>query len=233
MDSFIPIPPSGFATTTRYSLRARPKRMFHTILDAHRLLDGESHSTLRFEERGSGVELEMIHHIATGRIEERLTLQRNDAVLVSDRLHRQLFDEHGERVRNEEAHFFREGLGFAQNTYPEVLLPMMLGWLGPARRTRAFYSWINDRFVSRMYAQTGGSETLRLAGRNVETFQVVMYPDINDYVRVGATLAKMAKAIMPKYHLWFDSRIPHRVVRFEGSYGPPGAPEVIMELAAP
>lgn len=36
--------------------------------------------------------------------------------------------------------------------------------------------------------------------------------------------------MMPQYHLWFEPGAPNRIVRFEGPYGPPGAPELIMEL---
>jgi hypothetical protein len=32
--------------------------------------------------------------------------------------------------------------------------------------------------------------------------------------------------------MWFDASAPHRLVRFEGPYGPPGAPEILLELAA-
>ncbi len=204
--------------------------MFNTILNAHNLLDHSSTTTISFEGNTEQVAMTVIHRLTTGRIEERLTLVRAPEGLISERLHRQLFDAQDERVRNEEATFFKEGLGFARNTYPEVLLPLMMGWLGPTARTCAFYSWINDRFVSRMYAQIKSVEPLQLSDRRVPAFEAVMYPDLNDYVRVGATMARLAKPIMPKYHLWYEDKPPHRVLRFEGSYGPPGAPEVIMEL---
>jgi len=55
-------------------------------------------------------------------------------------------------------------------------------------------------------------------------------PDLNDFVRVGSTVARLAKPLMPQYHLWFEPESPNRVLRFEGPYGPPGAPELIMEL---
>jgi hypothetical protein len=30
--------------------------------------------------------------------------------------------------------------------------------------------------------------------------------------------------------MFFERAAPHRLVRFEGSFGPPGAPEMIIEL---
>jgi hypothetical protein len=117
----------------------------------------------------------------------------------------------------------------APNTYPEVLLPLMLGWPSP-QRTRALYSWINDRFVSRVYVETKGETTVQLPGGAQRAIELVLYPDLNDFVRVGSTLARLAKPMMPQYHLWFEPGAPNRILRFEGPYGPPGAPELIMEL---
>jgi hypothetical protein len=31
--------------------------------------------------------------------------------------------------------------------------------------------------------------------------------------------------------MWFEEAAPYRCLRFEGPYGPPGAPEVVLELA--
>lgn len=62
------------------------------------------------------------------------------------------------------------------------------------------------------------------------TSQYRLKPRLNDFVRVGSTVARFAKPLMPQYHLWFETESPNRVLRFEGPYGPPGAPELIMEL---
>jgi hypothetical protein len=59
-----------------------------------------------------------------------------------------------------------------------------------------------------------------------------MYPDINDWVKLGSVVTKLIKPFLPKYHMWFSPRggAAHALVRFEGSYGPPGAPEIVLEL---
>ncbi len=46
-----------------------------------------------------------------------------------------------------------------------------------------------------------------------------------------AVLETLAKPLLPKYRMWFEVAKPNRVVRFEGPYGPPGAPEIVLELA--
>jgi hypothetical protein len=229
LDAFLPLPPPGFDVTTEYRLIPRPKRAFHTILDAHRLLVAGSKGSLGFRQVDEGrIELATRYHIASGSIEERFILRKTPHGLESDRLERYMYDSEHKQVRKEEVDFAAD-LGLAANTYPEVLLPLMLGWPA-AQRTRAFYSWINDRFVSRVYVETKGETEVRLRGGTRRAIEMVLFPDLNDFVRVGTTMARLAKPIMPKYHLWFETQSPNRVLRFEGPYGPPGAPELIMEL---
>ena len=228
LDAFIPLPPAGFETTTQYRLSPRPKRSFHTILDPNRLLTPTSKGTLRFRHVDDRrIELATRYEIASGGIEESFILRRTPHGLQSERLTRQMTDSAGNPVRNEQVDFGAD-LGLAPNTYPEVLLPLMLGWPAP-ERTRAFYSWINDRFVSRVYVESKGETDLQLNGRKTKALEMVLFPDLNDFVRVGSTMARLAKPIMPKYHLWFDPQTPNTIMRFEGPYGPPGAPELIME----
>lgn len=229
LDSFIPLPPEGFDVSSEYRLKPRPKRAFNTILDANRLLVPGSKGRLTFRDvPGGQVELETRYEIASGAIEESFIMRRTARGLESERLRRRMYDTEGEVRRNEDVEFETD-LGLAPNTYPEVLLPLMLGWPSP-QRTRAFYSWINDRFVSRVYVERKGETRVQLPGGTKTALELVLYPDLNDFVRVGSTVARLAKPLMPQYHLWFEPEAPNRVLRFEGPYGPPGAPELIMEL---
>jgi hypothetical protein len=230
LDSFLPSPPGGFDVSSQYRLTPRPKRAFNTILDANRLLIPGSKGRLTFRDVAGGrVELATRYEIASGVIEESFIMRKTSRGLESERLQRRMYDTEGEVRRNEDVQF-ETGLGLAPNTYPGVLLPLMLGWPS-GQRTRAFYSWINDRFVSRVYVETKGETRLQLPGGTRRANELVLYPDLNDFVRVGGTVARLAKPLMPQYHLWFEPDAPNRVLRFEGPYGPPGAPELIMELA--
>jgi hypothetical protein len=65
-----------------------------------------------------------------------------------------------------------------------------------------------------------------------DAIEVVMYPDLNDWVRLGSVLSRLAKPFIPKYHMWFSPESPHDLLRFEGPYGPPGAPEIVLERIA-
>jgi hypothetical protein len=96
---------------------------------------------------------------------------------------------------------------------------------------RALYAWTSDRFVARVYYESRGKKEITVPAGRIAATEVWMYPDLNDWVPLGTVLTKMAKPFLPRYEMWFESAPPHRLVRFEGSYGPPGAPEVILELA--
>ena len=112
-----------------------------------------------------------------------------------------------------------------------VLLPFVLrGQRFDGKRDFVF-SWTNDRFVARVYFEVSKrSVKLDVPAGSFRTHEVVMYPDLNDWVPLGSLLTTLARPLLPKYTMWFEDEAPHRVVRFEGAYGPPGAPEVVLEL---
>ena len=133
LDAFLPLPPRGFDVTTEYRLKPRPKRAFNTILDANRLLVPGSKGSLAFRSVGDGhIELATRYEIASGAIEEAFLMRRTSRGLESERLQRRMYDIDGETRRTEDVQFGID-LGLAPNTYPEVLLPLMLGWPAPQR----------------------------------------------------------------------------------------------------
>ena len=200
LDALLPLPPPGFDITSEYRLKPRPKRAFHTILDANRLLVPGSKGSLAFRNVDDDhIELATKYQVAAGTIQESFILRKTPRGLESERLERSMFDESQQQVRSEVVNF-DANLGVAPNTYPEVLLPLMLGWPSP-QRTRALYSWINDRFVSRVYVETKGETSVQLPGGTRRAIEMVLYPDLNDFVRVGSTVARLAKPLMPQYHL--------------------------------
>jgi|HubBroStandDraft_6_1064221.scaffolds.fasta_scaffold105495_3 hypothetical protein len=229
----IPAPPADFAGTFEYSLRPREKRSFNTVLDAHRLLAGSSKpvSTVRYAEEAGDVVLSMEHPIAGGRMREEFRLAVRERELLARTLSRELLDADGLMVRSEQVPDFRhEKLGLPLATYPEVALPFLLGWTPHDGERRSVYAWINDRFIAKVYVEVHGRMSLSLGGRTREVVELMMYPDLNDWVSLGGVLTRLAKPFLPKYHMWYDRKAPYRLVRFEGPYGPPGAPELVLEL---
>jgi hypothetical protein len=169
----------------------------------------------------------------TGRLREEVRYTRGAAGLVVESLRREIVaDEGGTVVRSESVPtYLHTEVGFPHETYPEVTLPFILGWLSLDER-KSLYAWINDRFVAKLYVERAGREALTLPIGRRDTVKVIMYPDLNDWISLGSVLTKLAKPFIPKYRMWFDVAAPHRLVRFEGPYGPPGAPEIVLELSA-
>ena len=233
MHDFLPSPPEGFLGTNHYVLTPRTKRAFHTVLDAANILDaaGNGRSAVTFAQTGDGFSLTLDHPIKTGRITESLQCHVSEGHVRGGMFRRELFDQSGARGRLEEADHRSNTLGLPPNLYPEVALPFMLGWLPTDKKARSFHAWINDRFVARVYVEQLKPQTLRVPAGDLQVLEVEMYPDINDWVNVGATVAKLMRPLVPKYRMAYETKAPFRLVRFEGPYGPPGAPEVVLELA--
>jgi hypothetical protein len=232
----IPPPPADFAGTTKYAIRAREKRAFHTVLDAHRILSGSANPTseVGYARDGEDVVLTMDHPIADGRLREELRLVRQGSGLVVRTFSREGFDAGGRCVRREQVPDFRhDALGIPSATYPEVALPFLLAWMPHDSERRSVYAWINDRFIAKVYVEVAGRPQLVIGGARRDVVEFVMYPDLNDWVPMGAVLTRLAKPFLPKYHMWYERAAPHRLVRFEGPYGPPGAPELVLEASAP
>jgi hypothetical protein len=231
----IPVPPADFVGTCDYSLRPREKRSFNTVLDAHKILGASSSkvSHVRYSEVDGEVALSMDHPIADGRMREDVRLARHaQGGVITASLTREVFDVNGRMVRSERVPDFRhDALGLPLATYPEVALPFLLGWMPQDGERRSVYAWINDRFIAKVYVEMHGRTSLNLGGTKRDLVEVVMYPDLNDWVPLGAVLTRLAKPLLPKYHMWYERKSPYKLARFEGPYGPPGAPELVLELS--
>lgn len=230
----IPSPPAGFAGTARYAIRARDKRDYHGVLDAKRILSGMANheSVVKLREDAGAVVLETDHPMFTGRLREEIRYTRTPSGLVADSLVREIADDDGAIVRRESVPtYLHAKIGMPVEMYPEVTLPFILGWM-PLDGRKSLYAWINDRFVAKLYVESAGRETIAAPIGKRETVKVIMYPDLNDWISLGSVLTKLAKPFIPKYRMWFDAAAPHRLVRFEGPYGPPGAPEIVLELSS-
>ncbi len=230
----IPAPPPGFAGTARYAIRPREKRDYSGVLDARKILAGMSshESVVTLRDDPEAVVLETDHPMFTGRLREQIRYSRTSAGLVAASLLREVADEAGALVRREAVPtYLHTQIGLPLEIYPEVTLPFILGWL-PLDARRSLYAWINDRFVAKLYVESAGKETIELPIGRRETCRVIMYPDLNDWVSLGSVLSRLAKPFIPKYRMWFEADAPRRLLRFEGPYGPPGAPEIVLELAS-
>jgi hypothetical protein len=232
----IPVPPVDFAGVAKYAISAREKRAFHTVLDAHKLLakGGSPVSEVRYGREGNDIVLGLDHPIAGGMLREEMRLVdagNGEGGLMMRSMSREMLDGGGVSVRREHVPDFRHDvLGLPLSTYPEVALPFLLSWMPLDGQRRSVYAWINDRFIAKVYVEVEGRHTLSLHGKSHETIEVIMYPDLNDWIPMGAMITRLVKPFVPKYRMWYAKQAPHRLVRFEGPYGPPGAPEIVLEV---
>jgi len=102
-------------------------------------------------------------------------------------------------------------LPLPDGTYPEVALPFLAGWLPLHRERASLFAWINDRFVARMYLEATGTRKLALPCGERKALEVVMYPDLNDWVHLGPVLTRLARPFLPKYRMAYDVAPPHLV----------------------
>jgi len=227
----VPLPPYPVDSRCRYRARPRPQKSFNTILDAADLLDPAvlQPSTVEIQRQDQAIEIRIEHPLLGGVIREELLLADSPEGLRAVHLRRTVDDPKGARSRDETVDFANSAWPLPPGTYPETAVPLFLGWQPFDGKTRDLYSWINDRFVARVQYFSKGECSVSLPGGKARAIEVMMFPDINDWVKIGKMLSRLVRPFMPKYHMWYELEPPHRLLRFEGAYGPPGAPEIILE----
>ncbi|TNE91659.1 MAG: hypothetical protein EP330_04810 [Deltaproteobacteria bacterium] len=220
-------PASELSWRGTYRTSPRAKRAFRTPLDANKLIDASGQSEVVVESSASSMQIRQVHPLLRGRIEETLDLDIVAAGLRSARLLRVVHTDDDAVVRREEVDFRAGTIPLPEDVYPEVMTPFLLVHQDWSSR-QTLYTWMNDRFIARVHAE-GKRGTVQVDGRSRAALAVQMYPDFNDWVPLGGMLTKLTKPFLPRYYMWFD---PDRrdVLRFEGPYGPPGAPEIVLEL---
>jgi hypothetical protein len=217
--------------SARYTVKPREHRVFHTALDAGDLFTSKEPATITWALLDSQGALTVQMPVASGVFAERcdFAITPRFRPVTLERSLRQ-----GERVvREERADFSGPVPKLPDATYPETMLPFLLRGHPLDGERRSLHAWICDRFVAKVYYEVHKKRTsIRVPAGRFETTEIVMYPDINDWVKLGSVITTLIKPFLPKYHMWFEpsARGPHKLVRFEGSYGPPGAPEIVLEL---
>lgn len=220
--------------TARYSVKPRPTRSFHTATSESDLFRTEELATVTWK-NDDVTEVELLMPVAGGRFEERCSFSRAGSSLVPERFERTLHHADGRSLREERVDFATGLPRMPEATYPETLLPFLMRAQPLDSARRSLYAWICDRFVAKVYYEVAKKNvTLRVPAGSFTTIETIMYPDLNDWVHLGSVLTRLSKPFLPKYHSWFEPgpNGMHRLIRFEGPYGPPGAPEIVLELSS-
>lgn len=216
--------------TAEYDIRARKTRSFKTVLDASKILEGGGRSIVTTTPlSGNRLEVSLEHKLARGVIHESCRFACGEGLTTLD-LDRSLTDGGEGPCREERVDFTRGHLGLPEDVYPEVMLPFLLRAQPFDGERRAAHAWVVDRFVARVYFESRKHTTTRVPAGDFRTVEVLMFPDLNDWVPLSGLVTRLAWPFLPKYHMWYEVDAPHRLIRFEGPYGPPGAPEIVLEL---
>lgn len=219
--------------TARFSVRPRENRAFHTALDASDLFTSKEPATITWSRDGDTAELTVHMPVSSGEFDE--TCRFDLAPRMKPTTFARTLREGTRTLREERAEFASAIPKLPDHTFPETMLPFLLRAHPLDGERRSLHAWICDRFVAKVYYEVAKKRTtIRVPAGEFEVAEVVMYPDINDWVKLGSVVTKLIKPFLPKYHMWFKPHASgiHELVRFEGSYGPPGAPEIILERVA-
>lgn len=231
-DPGVKLTDEGLVETCSYRSTPRPKSKFKTLIDAQTVFGktrAETIITTTLAANGLEQQVDVLHQLGDMELREQLRCDIRDGRLVCSALMREM-GEGAQQARAETVYFERGPMRFPAATYPEVLLPFVMRGQPLDGRRRAAYSWTNDRFCARIYYEVRKRVTLRVPAGRFEAALVWMYPDLNDWIALGNVVTKLVKPLLPRYDIWFETVAPFRVLRFEGPYGPPGSPEIILEL---
>lgn len=229
-------PPFDITSERRYRLAPRAKPTFKSIVPVAQLItqDPARSAVVRMRHSDDGGAIFNFEYpLHRGLIEDTLVLTPDPGGgLAAGSLERRVLNEAGEEVRREWVDFRDPTIPLPEATYPEVALPFLLSFQPLDGEVRDLFAWINDRMLARVDYRSTGKERIALSGvtGKVRAIKAIMYPDFNDWVPLPKVITKLTVPFVPKYHMWFAAEPPHEVLRFEGPYGPPGAPEISMTL---
>ncbi|GEM_PF-968897 len=224
---------AGLVETLHYRVSPRPKSKFKTLLNARELFGGghaETSVTTTVAADGTSQVLDVRHTLGTEELRETLELSMQGGRVRAQTLRRQQGTA-ADPSREELVRFQQGAVKLPTTTYPEVTLPFVMRGQPRDGKTRAAWSYTNDRFVARVYYEMRKTVRIDVPAGRFEAALVWMYPDLNDWIALGNVVTRLVKPLIPRYDIWFETRKPYRVLRFEGPYGPPGAPEIVLELA--
>jgi hypothetical protein len=217
--------PISSAEIARYRVKPREKRFFNTALDANDLFVSPESAKVEYGLVDGEIHLDVNMPVSGGRFHETCTFDRKP--FRPGKFSRVLSNGDGSPIREEKVDFRAPVPRLPEATYPETLLPFLLRGQSLGKDRRSLYAWICDRFVAKVYYEIVHERTeVRVPAGTFRAREIIMYPDLNDWVKLPGILTKLAKPFLPKYHMWFDEKL----IRFEGPYGPPGAPEIVLEL---
>jgi hypothetical protein len=137
----------------------------------------------------------------------------------------------GKPIERWEFHFDNPSWNYTDDTYCMSAVSLVFrSFIAQGSKESSFHLWMSDRSVVRMRLKRIHKERIRIALGEFTCVKIRMVLDVQSVMPVGKILALLVQPFMPEFYFWLWEEEPYPVLKAEGALGPPGAPQMLMEV---
>jgi hypothetical protein len=137
----------------------------------------------------------------------------------------------GEPIERWEFHFDNPSWNYSEDTYSMSAVSLVFrSFIEQGSKESSFHLWLSDQSVVRMRLKRMNKEQIKIALGEFPCVKIRMVADVQSVMPVGKILALLIQPFMPEFHFWIWEEKPYTVLRAEGALGPPGSPQMLMEV---
>ncbi len=138
----------------------------------------------------------------------------------------------GEKVLVHDVDF--EGLGktIPEDSYTGEIMTFLFKGLNMTPKSKfSYHWWASDRSVFPMHLKVKKPKEITTSSGTHRCYPIELSPmNIAEFLNKGDYLNTIITPFLPDTIMYFDANPPHHFVYYKGSFGPPGSPEVVLEL---
>ncbi len=151
--------------------------------------------------------------------------------LRQTRLVREITKFSGEKALTYELNFDNLSKAYPEDTYALEVRTFLFRGLDMTRKSKFRYNWwTSEKAVVPWYIKPKSIRKIAVPAGTFNCYEIEMYIDIAGFVNRGGYLNKIVNPFMPDFSMYFDVTPPHHFVHYKGPIGPPGSPEVNLDL---
>ncbi len=118
-----------------------------------------------------------------------------------------------------------------EDTYALEVRTFLFRGLDMTKKSKFHYNWwASEMAIIPRYIKTKKTKEITITAGTFNCYQIELFIDIGGFVNRGDYLNKIINPFLPDFIMYFDVNPPHYFVHYKGSVGPPGSPEVNMDL---
>jgi len=137
----------------------------------------------------------------------------------------------GESIERWEFHFDDPSWNYTDDTYCMSSISLVFrSFIAQGSKEGSFHLWMSDQSVVRMRLRRMNKERVIIALGEFTCVKIRMVLDVQSVMPLGKVLALLVQPFMPEFYFWLWEQEPYPVMRAEGALGPPGAPQMLMEV---